>query len=508
MPCSDDPSCIRYSIAAEIPILDPHIARSPEAGIIFRQVFDSLVYRDSETHEYRPGLAREWRVSSDGLHYTFDLRQGLSFHDGAPFNAAAVAANIERIYDPALPDSYARELLGPLTQFEVLGAHSIRLTLASPFPTLLDSLAQPYLGIASPVALAAYSDLRHQFHLAGTGPFRLVEYLPGERAVLERNEEYRVVTAETSQVEGRAIGRIEFLFSRGVDVGALAELSQHVDVIDNVSPADAQNLAGNSRVQLLPTEVPGTAVHILFNTRREHLSRRDVRLALLLATNRVAIIDQAFFNFSPVAWAPLSESTRYSHTGYINRFAFDRAAAQQLLQAAGYSDSDGDGILDMDGAALTLSLVAPPWGRLPEVATILQSQWRALGIDLRIVSAAGETAFEDLIQSGQIDLIPVQRYGVDPQSLNSIYLASGEFAASRLPITALDEALLAAGRTLDPELRRSQVYAIQSMIMDEVLMLPIRETVRLSAARADLVNLRFDAYGFYPLLYDVRVASG
>ncbi len=507
LPCESDRRCLRYGIAADIPILDPHITDSQAAGIVFRQIFDTLVYRDPATHEFVPGLATDWQMTPDGLQYTFELRQGLIFHDGSAFDAAAVAANIERIYSADLSATYARSLLGPLTQYEILGAYSLQLTLASPFPPLLDSLAQPFLGIASPTALESYNNLRHQFHLAGTGPFRLTEYLPGERAVLRRFEGYRVNPAIYTERAGEEFDRVEFLFTRGDDLDALAALDEQLDVIDNVSPAAAQNLAGNSRVQLLPNEIPGTTAQFLFNTRREHVDRREVRLALLLATNRVAIIDQVYFNFSPLAWAPLSESTGFSHTGYVNRYAFDLDAAQELLTAAGYADSDGDGILEREGAPLSLSVVVPPWGGLPAVASMLQRQWRAIGVGLRIEPAPGASRLTSLIQEGQHDLLPVERYGIDPQLLNAVFLDSGEYAGSRAPDTELNDLLLDTAQLVDPELRRSRVYDAQARIMDTVLILPVREAVRLIAARADLNNLRFDAYGTYPLLHNARLAD-
>ena len=507
LPCDIDWRCIRYGISADIPILDPHSADAEEAGMIFRQIYDSLVYRDPETHEFAPGLATDWLVSPDGLNYTFNLRQDVMFHDGSRFDSAAVVRNIERIYDPEMPQSLARNLLGPLTQYEILGEFSIRLTLASAYAAFLDSLAQPFLGIASPVALDTYNSLRHQFHLAGTGPFQLTEYLPGERAHLRRYPEYSVNPTIYSPLNGAEIDRIEFLLTGDDDIDALTNLEQRLDIIDNVSPSVAQNLAGNSRVQILPTEIPGSSVQFLFNTAREHVNKREVRLALLLATNRVAIIDQVYFNFSPVAWAPLSASTGYSHTGYVNRNSFDMRSAQELLAAAGYADSNGDGVLDLNGSSLSLSIVVPPWGRLPEVASLLQQQWRSIGIDLSIESLAGITQLESAILSGQYDLAPTESNGIDPQVLNRIFLESTIYGSSRAPEPQLNDLLLSTMQIMDPELRRSQAYEIQALIMDEVLVLPVRENVRLTAARADLRDLRFDAYGFYPLLYNVRIAE-
>ena len=95
---------------------------------------------------------------------------------------------------------------------------------------------------------------------------------------------------------------------------------------------------------------------------------------------RIAISDQVYFNFSPVAWAPLATSTGYSHTGYVDKFTHDLAAAQALLAGAGYADSDADGVVDRDGEPLTLTAVVPPWGGLPAggvvIAESVASPWR------------------------------------------------------------------------------------------------------------------------------------
>lgn len=506
-PCERDQRCLRYGLSADIPILDPHHAQAAEAGIIFRQVYDTLVYRKADGHEFVPGLATEWDISPDGLVYTFNLRTDVVFQDGRRFDAAAVGRNIERIFDPAIPQSLARDLLGPLTQYEVTSDNSIRLILASPFPGLLDGLSQPYLGIASPAALESYDTLRYQFHQVGTGPFQLEEYLPGERIVLRRFDDYRLSAAIYTPLTGDEITRVEFDLRKASDVEALSALNESLDVLDDLSPVDAQNLSGNSRVQILPVDIPGLSPQFLFNTTREHIDSRSVRLALLLATNRIAISDLVFLNFSTVAWAPLSTSTGFSHTGYVDQFAYDLGAAQALLADAGYGDSDGDDLLDRDSVPLTLSVVVPPWGGLPAVASILQQQWRALGIALQIEPVPSKSRLLSLIQSGDYDLIPVDQYGIDPNVLSRVFLQGTPYIASQAENEDLENLLLNIMHSTDSQRRRTQVYDVQARIMDEVLILPIREAVRLTAARADLHDLRFDAYGFYPLLFNVSIAS-
>ncbi len=505
--CEQDRRCLRYGLSADIPILDPHSADSPEAGMILRQIYDTLVYRDAESREFVAGLATDWEVSSDGLEYTFNLRRDVTFHDGSRFDAAAVAGNIDRIFDPDMPPSLAREHLGPLTQYEIADDHTIRLTLASPYAALLEGLSQPFLGMASVDAISTFDSLRYQFHQAGTGPFLQDEYLPGERIVLRRFPEYRVNPAIYSPLAGGEIDRVVFLLNRNEDINVSEAMNVSLDVIDELSPIDAQNLVGNSRVQLLPVEIPGLTVHFLFNTARAHVDSRNVRLALLLATNRIDIIDRVYFNFSAVAWTPLSTSTAYSHTGYVNTYELDPGQSQALLVEAGYEDSNSDGILDRNGRPLSLRIIVPPWGGLPEVASLLQQQWRVIGVDLQIEPVPGKTRLASLIDTGQYDLLPVERYGIDPQILNHAFLENTDFGASHDPYPRLNNLLLITMQTLDPQVRRSLVYDIQALIMDEALILPIRQTVRLTAARADLRDLRFDAYGFYPLLFNASLAD-
>ena len=179
-----------YGLTLQPSGFDPHIHRSSELGIPLRQVYDTLVYRNPTTREIVPGLAREWTISADGLRYTFNLREGVTFHDGTPFNAQAVAANLDRITDPATASQRAVFMLGPYTGYELLDNYTITLILSAPYSPLLDSLAQVYLGIASPTALSEYSINRYQFHQVGTGPFLFVELVPGERVVLRRNPDY------------------------------------------------------------------------------------------------------------------------------------------------------------------------------------------------------------------------------------------------------------------------------------------------------------------------------
>ena len=507
MPCEADARCLIYGITADIPILDPHITDSVEAGMVFRQIYDTLVYRDSETHEFLPGLANAWEVSADGLVYTFHLRQDVRFHDGTRFDAAAVARNIDRIFDAEINSLKARALLGPLSRYEILDDFTLRIILFEPYAPLLDGLAQPFLGMASPQALDAYDRLRYQFHQVGTGPFVLDSYLPGDRIALRRSADYAGAPIYAPR-DGQEAQRIELVVLAQGSESEQALLAGTVDIIDSIPPAAAQNLSGSSSIQLLLTDIPGQTVQLLLNTARPPLSDPTLRQALLLATNRIAIIDTVFFNYSAVAWAPLSQRTGFSHRGYVNEFAFDIGAAQALLAQAGYADSDEDGILERAGEPLQLRMIVPPWGQLPAVAAFLKAQWRSIGIELSIEPVPGSERLLTRLRAGEYDLVPVENYGIDPAILGLVFLDSARYRFPDTQNPELNRLLLLAMGETDPQERRSQYYQIQAQIMSQNLILPIRENVRIRALRPTVQQLHYDAYGLYPLLANLRLDTG
>ena len=131
-----------YGLSFEPSGFDPHRNASSELGIPLRQVYDTLVYRDPQTGDFVPGLATAWEISGDGLTYTFQLRQGVNFHDDTPFNAAAVAANLDRVTNPEVASQKAVFMLGPYAGYEIVDDLSIRILLSAPYSALLDSLSQ------------------------------------------------------------------------------------------------------------------------------------------------------------------------------------------------------------------------------------------------------------------------------------------------------------------------------------------------------------------------------
>jgi peptide/nickel transport system substrate-binding protein len=503
----------RHSIVYGLTLLpsgfDPHIHQSSELGIPLRQVYDTLIYRDPTTGEFVPGLATNWTISDDGLVYTFTLRQGVKFHDGTPFNAQAVAANLDRITSPETASQKAVFMLGTYTGYEVVDEQTIRLILSEPYSPLLDSLSQVYLGIASPTALSQYSDNRYQFHQVGTGPFRWIEYVPGEKIVLRRNPDYAWGPPFYAAPGENSVDEVVFRFYTDPATRALALERGEAHIMGELPPNDARSLTGNSDIQLLPVSVPGQPLQFLMNTQRFPTDNLAVRQALILGTNRNAIIDTVYQRFSPVAWGPLSANTVFYNRGVSGVYATDTGQAQELLANAGFSDTDGTGYLDFSGIDVEVTIIVPPWGFVPQTAQLLQDQWRALGIKTTLEAVPTFSGVLEAVDTGEYNLVAFNSFGIDPALLNPFYLSDGANNWTGYTSAELDN-LLREGMRQNSIAARLDLYAqAQAVIVNEALILPIRDYVNLNAAstRVHLGDPAFDAYGWFPLLNNATIQS-
>ena len=496
---------IVYGLTLNPSGFDPHIHVSNELGIPFFSVYDTLVYRHPQTMDFVPGLAERWEMSPDGLNWTFTLRRGVKFHDGTPFNAQAVAANLDRITNPELGSGKARALLGPYAGYTIADDYTITLHFSEPFAPLLDGLSQVYLGMASPKALQEHSKNTYQWHQVGTGPYMLEEIVPGDHIILRRNPDYVWGPVFYAEATAQSVDTVEFRFYEDPATRSLALESGEVQVIGELLPTDAELLLGNTQLRILRAPIPGLPQQFFFNLKRAPTDDVAVRKALLHATNRTAIVDAVFQGQSPVAYGPLTSVTPYYDPAVETLYPFDPAFAQSLLQGAGWGDADGDGIWDKDGEPLQLTMVFASWNQTPEVAQLLQSQWRDIGIEVELIRVPDFPTLRDYAQRGDFNLIAFYDFGVDASLLNRFYMSGASGNWSGFSDAELDGWLQEAVRQVDPETRAGLYMSAQQRIMEQAVVLPIREYVNLVGSTARLDGLIFSAQGWWPLLRNLQV---
>ena len=484
--------------------IDPHINASAELGIPLTSVYDTLVYQDPKTGEFVPGLAQKWEVSEDGRIYTFYLRRGVKFHDGTPFNAEAVRFNLDRITSPDLASQKARFMLGPYERTEVVDEYTVRIVLKEPFAPLLDSLSQVYLGMASPTAVQQWGQ-EYQVHQVGTGPFIFAEYVPSGHLLLRRNPDYAwgpsVYQHKTAQLE-----EVEFRFFTDPATRSPALESGEADVMGEVPPQDAVRLKDDPRFRIEAVAIPGSSLMFFMNTTRPPLDDLAVRQAILYGTDRQAIISAVFKDTSPVACGPLAAVTFGYDPSVCQYYPYDPARARALLEERGWKDSDGDGIREKDGQPLVLDLYLMSWGYLPTIGELLIAQWTDLGIRVNAQTVRYPEALQ-IGREGRHHLMPFQSSGSDPDVLRQFFHSQGSMNWSKVNDPEMDGWLMEGMRTSDRQQRAADYSQVQRRVMEQALVLPIRDYVNLNGVNQRVQGLRFDARGWFPWLIDVTLGQ-
>ncbi len=287
-----------------------------------------------------PDLAESWEISDDGLTYTFTLREGVTFHDGTPFNADDVVATFERIINP--PEgviSQFRADFDMVQSVEAVDDLTARFTLSAPRAFFLNLLAGPAIGIYSRTTLEENNyDLR-EVVAPGTGAFRFVEYLTAERWVFERNPDYW--DSELPYVDQLELLHVPAWSDRGTAV-----LTDQADMSWNVSFETWQE--GETRSDIVQVNQLGNfgAYWALFNTTRSPFDDPRVRRAVHLAVSRQNLINafgtQEVINLT--RWIPYGDPYATppeeiaQMPGYRAEKEEDIATAQSLLAEAGYAD--------------------------------------------------------------------------------------------------------------------------------------------------------------------------
>ena len=496
------PQRLAYGLTLAPSGIDPHINSSSELGIPLTSVYDTLVYQDPATGQFVPGLAQSWKISDDGKTYTFELRHDVKFHDGTPFNAAAVKTNLDRITDPALQSQKAAFLLGPFDRAEAADEFTLVIHLKQPFAPLMDGLSQVYLGIASPAALNKWGQ-DYQLHQVGTGPFIFKEYVPKDHLTLVRNPDYKWGPSFWENHGPAYLDEITFRFYEDPATRALALESGQADVMGEVPPQEVDRLTGSGKFQLIAVPIPGQPLQMFLNTQRAPTDDLRVRQALIYATDRAAIIKAIFRDKSPVALGPLTAVTLGYDPSVKSFYPFDLNQARQLLDEAGWR-AGADGIRQKNGQRLQLDGALMSFGFVPETAQLLQAQWAVVGVDLKTQLVPYGTLLQ-AGREGSVNVIPFFDSSNDPDILRKFFRSDASFNFARISDPALDAALDKAV-TLTNVSDRAPLYAdVQQRVMAQALIVPIRDYINLNVAASSVKGLRYDARGWFPQLSNVKI---
>jgi ABC-type transport system substrate-binding protein len=447
--------------------LDPHRATDIVAAAVVTNVCETLVRWRPDGSRAEPALATTW-ATTDGRRWTFTLRQGVRFHDGAPLDADAVVANLEAI---------ARGR-GLSARAERMGPAVVGITLEEPNAALLATLSQPFFSLVSPRELAR-PDARRP---VGTGPFAFVSARPG-LIELRANPGYWGGAPRLERV----------VFQRAPDASTLADrlVAGEVDLSAALGEPELERLRGRHDT-VLETRTGLNIAFLSINNERRGLDDRRVRGALARAVDRGALVADALGGQGEPARNPLPPSL-WGYAARTRELMLDRALARRLLREAGY------------GAGLDTTLLvvdAPrPYNPAPlRVAARVAADLAEVGIRARLRQAPTWGEFLDRATRGDYDLAIMgwQADTTDPNDFLSALLASDAVGAtnrSRYRSSAMD-GLLRNGRRTAEMRARSAIYGeAQVLFQRDMPWVPLYHVSVSTAYRRSLKGLAVGTTG-------------
>jgi len=330
------------AVASEATSMDPHFHNTGNNNQIMRHIYDRLI-NQGPNQELLPGLAESWGPTDDPNVWEFNLRQGVTFHDGTPFTADDVAFTLGRAGDvPNSPSGFGT-YTADIASVEVIDDHTVRIHTDAPVPLMANNLSTISI-VSRAHGEGATTEQYNAGDVAiGTGPYRQTEYVPGDRIVMEANPDYWGEAPAWDTVTVRPIS------SSASRVAAL--LAGDVDVIANVPTADIAQLEDNPDVSL-SQGVSNRVIYLHLDSDREQtpmitaigggeiqnpLLDQRVREALSLAIDREAIVEEVMEGIAIPAGQLLPEGF-FGVSDNIDVPEYDPERAQALLAEAGYGD--------------------------------------------------------------------------------------------------------------------------------------------------------------------------
>src|SRR4051794_19216342 len=273
--------------------LDPNVGSGQSDIVLWTQLYDTLLYQDPHDQTITPGLAQRWEVSDDGLVYTFYLRQDAKFQDGTPVNAAAIKFTLDRIMEPTNP-GVSRQQLAEIQSAEVVDEYTVRVRLKNAQPIFLLRLTRPHNAIVSPTAVRALGPDEFGRKPVGSGPFRLQEWVPGDRFVLQRNPDYAWGPPYFKHQGPAYLDTLTIRVIPEASVRVAALETGEVDAIEFVPPQELQRLKDNASYRVQTSKRAGGPIMLHLNNELAPTNDVAVRRALLLGVDRETINQTAY----------------------------------------------------------------------------------------------------------------------------------------------------------------------------------------------------------------------
>jgi peptide/nickel transport system substrate-binding protein len=441
-------------LQADVATLNPIVATSRYDRLVMNYIFTPLVDFDVEL-KVIPGLASKWEISPDGLEYTFHLNPKATFSDGTPVKASDVLFTLRKIIDPA---SEAAQIAGELEKIDmartrVTDDHTIVVGFKEAFAPQLTHFNDV---LVLPEHVYAKGDIKSAFNFTaiGSGPYRLVRRVPDKEIVLERREDYWAKKPYLQTVIFKPITDYNTAWN-ALKRGDIDETEVSSDVwAMNSTRSDLQKTIDFRRFYYLNYNT------IAWNNRGAILSEPRVRRALAKCVDLKSVINNLYHGTARAMNGPFTPD-QWAYNPTVPVIEFDPAGAQHDLNAAGWLDTDHDGVLDKDHKPLKIDLLISTGNPTStQFAQLFQSELKKIGVVLTLTEM-DPTAMIQRILAGNYDAAYLS-WDLDPDPDPYGLLHSSQWPPHGQNVVFYKDpqadALIEAGRKEFNQSKRTDIY--------------------------------------------------
>lgn len=425
-------------ISGEPDQLDPHATTAYASFQILENVYDTLVVPDPEGN-FQPSLAESWETSDDGLTWTFNLREGVTFHDGSTFDSADVVYSLERMMGE---DSSVAFRFGTVEDVEAPDESTVVLTLSARTPNLLDNIGN-YKGM-SIIPEGAAEELNLATEANGTGPFTLDSF-DASGTTLSAFGDY--------WGEGPTVDGVEFRYITESAAALTALRSGEIHWTDNVPPQDIEGLQDDEDVEVA-TSASVDYWYLALNQNREPWSERDARRGVAFGLDRAAITEATRFGAATVNQTAIPSESFWFHD--YAPYSHDRGQARELLDSAGVDEGQELGLMVVSGTDGV------------EAAQVIQANLEEVGIDVQIQEEESGT-WLDRQSQGEFDAFMWSWVGnLDPFGFyHAQHVCEGNFNFQGYCNEEVDDLLSEAATETDQDARKELYDQAAELIVDD-----------------------------------------
>ena len=487
----------------------------PNGGIL-NQITDKLTYQDPKTLEIQPWIAESWEVNPTATEYTFKLKKGVTFSDGTPLDAVAVARNYDTYglgnKELKLPVS---EVINNYERSEVVDPLTVKFYFKKPSPGFLQGTSVIGSGLVSLATLARpFEELGDATKIIGSGPFVVTAETLGKELTLTARKDYAWGPAKHAH-QGRArLDEIKLIVTPedSVRVGAL--LSGQAGFIRQVQAYDEKRVL-DQKFAIYAPSTRGVNNSVVFRPDNALVADVKVRQALLHATNTKEIVQTLFSANYPQATSVIASTA----LGYVNlsaKLGYDEAKAKQLLDDAGWK-LNANGLREKDGKELVLAAYESlPQPQNKETLQLVAQQWAKVGVKLNVLAGDSGSRTVDSLDPEKTPVAPGMVGRADPDVIKSNYyptnrnvlLQKGGVSSKvkSFEDTKLNGLLEAIAAETDPAKRLAFTADVQNYLIDQAYVIPVFEEPQAFAGAPSVKGVEFEAVG-RPSFYGTWVAA-